>query len=141
MINWILCILGWEGNMPICWHLLYIAVDIWILAWDLLGCAFDNFYLPWTLRTMSNLGLGVHLRNTILLSFKILRRIFQILAIMSYLSMLCLLRLFFTWSNEELCIFAIVWFRLTSCHLGCHWTKCVNLFLLMLSELSNLLEG
>ena len=65
----------------------------------------------------------------------------KIFAILPYLSMLCLWRLFFSWCSEELCIFASVWFRLTPCHLGCHWTKYVNLFLLMLSELSNLFEG
>ena len=86
------------------------------------------FYHPWTLRTMSNLGLGVHLRSAIVLGFKLCAKNFKIFAILPYLSMLCLLRLFF------LCIFASVWFRLTPCHLGCHWTKCVNL-------LSNLLKG
>ena len=73
--------------------------------------------------------------------FQIMCQFFKIFALLPYLSMLCLLRLFFTWCSEELCIFASVWFRLTPCHFWCHWTKCVNLFLLMLSELSNLLEG
>ena len=120
------------------------AFACWIIAWNLLGCACCLcFYHPWTLRTMSNLGLGVHLRNAMMLGFQ--NCVCQILkfffVIMPYLSMICLWRLIFTWYSEELCIFASVWFRLTPCHLGCHWTKCVNLFLLMLSEWSNLLEG
>ena len=114
------------------------AFACWIIAWNLLGCACClYFYHPWTLRTMSNFGLGVHLRNAKMLGFQIVCQIFKFFVILPYLSMLCLLRLFFTWSSEELCIFAIVWFRLTSCHLGCHWTKCVNLFLIMLGWIIN----
>ena len=123
-----------ENTLIICGH-------ICIFCFGFVGlCLLKNFCLPWTLRTMSNLGLGVHLHNTTLLSllgFSNLSRIFQIFVIMPYLSILCLLRLCFTWSSEELCIFAIVWFRLTSCHLGCHWTKCVNLFLIMLGWIIN----
>ena len=121
----------------------FFAFACWIIAWNLLGCACCHYlYHPWTLRKMSNLGLGVHLRNTMMLGFQnCVPNVSKFFVILPYLSMLCLWRLFFTCCSEELCIFASVWFRLTPCHLGCHWTKCVNLFLLMLSELSNLLEG
>ena len=106
-----------------------IAFACWIIAWNLLGCVcYLYLYYPWTLRTMSNLGLGVHLRNAMMLGFQIVCQIFKFFVILPYLSMLCLWRLIFTWYSEELCIFAIVWFILTSCHIGCHWTKWLILF-------------
>ena len=137
----ILWIIGWEGTLPQFWKYIdYLWTYMHLLFWICWVVPFEKFCLPWTLRTMSNLGLGVHLHNTTLLTllgFTNLSLIFQILAIMPYLSILCLLRLCFTWSSEELCIFAIVWFRLTPCHLGCHWTKCINLFLIMLGWIIN----
>ena len=134
---------GWEGNMPDYWYLLIIVFAWWTLAWNLLGCAFEYFPPPMNIEDNVQFRFGGTFaqRHDAWFS-KIVCQIFRnYFVILPYLSMLCLWRLFFTWCSEELCIFASVWFRLTSCHLGCHWTKCVNLFLLMLSELSNLLEG
>ena len=142
LIVWILWMDGWEGNMPDYWYLLLLLLLVgflletcWVMLVDLFlppmniednvqfrfGGTFSQHHCAWFLICVTNFS--------------------KIFAILPYLSMLYWWRLFFSWCSEELCIFANVWFRLTTCNLGCHWNKCVNLFLLMWSELSNLLEG
>ena len=133
---------GWEGNMPDYWHIMFLPLLVGLLletCWVALVAFMYTTHEHWGQCPIY--VWGYICATPWCLVFKIVCQIFKFFVILPYLSMLCLWRLIFTWCSEELCIFASVWFRLTPCHLRCHWTKCVNLFLLMLSELSNLLEG
>ena len=131
---------GWEGNMPDYWYLLWLFLLVGLLLETCWVALVDFIYT-----THEHWGQcpiyvwGYICATPLCLVFNLCAKFFEIFfAILPYLSMLCLWRLFFTWYSEELCIFANVRFILTPCYLGCHWTKCVNLFLLMLSEWSKI---
>ena len=70
LIVWI--VYGWmRGHYAGLLKYFVIAFDCWIIAWNLWSCAcYLYLYYPWTLRTMSNLGLGVHLRITMMFGFQ-----------------------------------------------------------------------
>ena len=142
MIYWILCIFSMRGQY------VDLLTSIEYCQWymnsclGLVGLCFWQFLPPMNIEDNVQFRFGGTFAQRHDAWFSnCVPNFSKFFVILPYLSMFCLWRLFFTWYSEEWCIFASVWFRLTPCHLGCHWTKCVNLFLLMLSELSNLLEG
>ena len=71
-------------------HFWSYVISLWIVP-------LYNVYLPWTLRTMSNLDLGVHCASPFCLVLKLELNFSKFFAIMPCLSILCLLRLIFTW--------------------------------------------
>ena len=143
LIAWILCMMDERAICRII-DILCFCLCLWDYCLKLVGLRSLSLFIP-PMNIEDNVqfrfGGTFAQRNDAWFSKLCVPKFSKFFVILPCLSMLCLWRLIFTWYSEELCIFANVRLRLTPCHLGCHWIKCVNLFLLMLSEWSNLLEG